>query len=111
MGKSAPPTVQKEFDVAEARGTRVKDLFPAGNQKFMKDIIKALKQEDLYVADPVNEESGKSDFFQTCWAAIDYTNFPGANKAEKDANKADFINDLWIETQASRGAQEARPCW
>ena len=116
MVKSAPGTTKPEFDLAEKRGNRVEKLFKGIKTDTMYDIIKALKQEELHLANPVVEESGKQDFFKACMEVIPdglfSTALPGPQgKADIDTQKAFFIEDLWKETLASRRAQETRPCW
>jgi hypothetical protein len=109
MDKNIPDTTNSEINTAMSRGKRAKKLFDfdVDTKQTMKDIIKALKREDLHAADP-NQPSGKSDFYKACWAAISMDAF---SKNETESDKAAFIDDLWKTAVLSRQAQSGVPCW
>ncbi len=114
MEVEVPNTSPEEREYAKNRGERAKRLFDvdeSGTKQIMKDIIKALKQEELHIADPhnPNKPSGKPDFYKACWAAIPTESF--SQGEQTDADKAAFIDDLWKTAMSSRRAQSTIPCW
>jgi hypothetical protein len=108
MVKNIADTSDDEINIAKSRGERAAKLFDKVENKTMRNIIKALKQEDLHVADP-SQPSGKSEFYAECWKAIPLKLF--SINEQTDADKAAFIDDLWKTAVASRKAQSTVPCW
>ncbi len=111
MEVGAPDTSLEDYARAKSRGQTAQKLFDDENstKKTMKDIIKALRQEDLHAAHPEQYKSGKDDFFKACWDAVAMDMLPQEERT--DGDKAAFIADLWKSALASRKAQSTIPCW